>query len=374
MEKRQASPTVSEDLPRPSWKKPEAYSRRDETDDLQHSTHSVPSQQWQTDDLLFYRRERPVNHVDAFALKRIESVIDRLVIETSPVVLDLMAGWNSHWPEGKAKDRCVGLGLNEKELKSNRILDAYVLHDLNRAPRLPFPADTFDVVLNTLSVDYLIHPVEVFREVQRVLKPGGLFLVLFSHRYFPEKVVKIWEEANEEERIDLVVSYFRQAGGYTEPVVYRSKGGARPAEDRYAGFGLPGDPIYAVYAEKMGQAGDRKDRRPELEGPSQPLEKEELKKRTALIQETLACPYCGERLKKWAVPQGPFTEWDNEYMYICFNDDCPYLVRGWEVMDRQGNHGISYRLMYHPEKRTCMAVPVFSLKMLREGIVEEAGN
>ena len=61
------------------------------------------------------------------------------------------------------------------------------MHDLNRTPTLPFEDESFDVVLNTVSVDYLTRPFEVFAEVGGVLRPGGLFLVTFSNRAFPQK-------------------------------------------------------------------------------------------------------------------------------------------------------------------------------------------
>ena len=87
---------------------------------------------------------------------------------------------------------------------------------------------------------------------------------------------------------------------------------------------------------------------------------------------TLQCPYCGERLNKWAVPDNPFAcTWDNDFMYICFNDKCPYYVRGWEFMYREGNRGVSYRLMYYPEKDRCMPIPVPTPGALRESIIEE---
>jgi hypothetical protein len=72
---------------------------------------------------------------------------------------------------------------------------------------------------------------------------------------------------------------------------------------------------------------------------------------------------------KWAVPQTPFTEWDVPYMYICFNDDCPYLVRGWRAMERQGMGGFSYRAMYNPSSDAFYPVPVASLRALRDGII-----
>ena len=45
-----------------------------------------------------------------------------------------------------------------------------------------------DVVTNSLSVDYLTQPLEVFAEMNRVLKPGGLACMAFTNRCFPTKV------------------------------------------------------------------------------------------------------------------------------------------------------------------------------------------
>ncbi len=69
-------------------------------------------------------------------------------------------------------------------------------------------------------------------------------------------------------------------------------------------------------------------------------------------------------------PKNPFTEWDTEFMYVCFNDSCPYLVRGWQVMGEQGNRGMSYRCMFNPANNRCMPIPVPSLQALKEGILE----
>ena len=81
------------------------------------------------------------------------------------------------------------------------------------------------------------------------------------------------------------------------------------------------------------------------------------------------CPYCNAELKKWKVPQTIFTEWPNEYFFICLNDECSYFVRGWEVMANQGLHG-SYRLMYDPLNNCCQAIPVMNKNMLRDQIIE----
>jgi len=324
------------------------------------------------DDALFYRKDRFVSHLDSLALETIKHLTGTLIVEESPVILDLMAGWDSHLPEDVGPSKVVGLGLNENELAKNGALSEFVIHDLNRTPTLPFPESAFDIVINTVSVDYMTKPIAVFQEVGRVLKPGGLFLVIFSNRMFPEKAVKIWRESSEEERVILVEEFFESAGTFERPREFVSKGKPRPEHDKYAHLGIPSDPVYAVYAEKKGGDRDRKKRpTPNMHfGPS--LDPETLEQRKKKVREDLCCPYCGKRMKKWAVPENPFAAtWDNDFMYICFNDACAYYVRGWDHMHSEGNRGTSYRLMYHPEKDRCMPIPVPTPKALREGIVED---
>ena len=164
----------------------------------------------ESDDSLFYATDRMVSHLDSVALATVKAVIGQLVIEKDPVILDLMASWDSHIPESLDCEKLVGLGLNPRELTENRGLDEFVLHDLNKDPSLPFEDNCFDVVLNTVSVDYMIRPIEVFKEVGRILKPGGLFLVTFSNRWFRQKVTKIWRTISDSERVTLVEDIFSQ--------------------------------------------------------------------------------------------------------------------------------------------------------------------
>jgi SAM-dependent methyltransferase len=326
----------------------------------------------ESDDSTFYAKERFVSHLDPVALATVEKVIDDLVIEESPVIMDLMASWDSHLPSRLRSSRIIGLGLNENEMRHNSILSEYVLHDLNRDPGLPFPQHTFDVVINTVSIDYMTRPVDVFIEVGRILKPGGLFLVLFSNRMFPEKAVNIWRRSSEEERVLLVEDFFREAAVFGKTTFFVSKGKPRPEDDKYAPYGIPSDPIYAVYAERQGGSLSRKARPSINLVYGKTLSEKELQERKGRIKDTLQCPYCGEKLRKWAVPENPFeVTWDNEFMYICFNDRCPYYVRGWDCMSKEGNQGVSYRLMYNPEKDVCMPIPVPSPVALRESIVDE---
>lgn len=102
---------------------------------------------------------------------------------------------------------------------------------------------------------------------------------------------------------------------------------------------------------------------------NQPFSREEIERRKKQIKDTLLCPYCGHRLRKWAVPQTPFTTWPNEYMYICFNDECEYLVKGREGTAPYGTP--MCRLLYDPLQDCCQPIPVPNLRALRDGIMEE---
>ncbi len=100
-------------------------------------------------------------------------------------------------------------------------------------------------------------------------------------------------------------------------------------------------------------------------------DKEEIERRKKDIKNTMCCPHCEAPLAKWAVPHTLFTNWTNDFMYVCFNDECAYLVRGFEAAARMGNGG-SYRLMYDPILDCCEPVPVQNKQALRKSIVDES--
>lgn len=200
------------------------------------------------DDTRFYEKPRLVNHIDDQADIIIRSLYGRL-LKPGARVLDLMSSWNSHFPESLELAQVTGLGLNHEELAKNPRLTDYVVHDLNRHPVLPFGDREFEAVVCTVSVEYLIHPQEIFQEVARVLKPGGLFINTFSNRWFPPKVIKIWTELMEWERPGLVLEYFLRSGAYDHLQTFSARGWPRPVSDRYFPQVPVSDPVYAVWGQ-----------------------------------------------------------------------------------------------------------------------------
>jgi len=199
-------------------------------------------------DGVFYETPRMVHHLDATALTQIEDLYRRLIPKGARI-LDLMSSWTSHISSDLEPDQVTGLGMNRTELDANRLLAERLVHDLNLDPGLPLPDQSFDAVICTVSVEYLTKPQEVFAQVRRVLRPGGRFVVTFSDRWFPPKVIKVWQDVHEFERVGLVLEYFLRDGGFSNLQTWSLRGLPRPADDKYADRMAQSDPIYAVWGE-----------------------------------------------------------------------------------------------------------------------------
>ena len=102
----------------------------------------------------------------------------------------------------------------------------------------------------SLSIEYLLQPVKVLQEVGRILVPGGLFLISFSKRSFPHKVIRIWTELQEFERTGLVLQWLKDASGLHTLETFSLRELPRPEDDRCQKLSPFSDPIYAVWSYK----------------------------------------------------------------------------------------------------------------------------
>src|SRR5262245_15796600 len=182
----------------------------------------------------FYSFARKVVHIDDGAIAALGALYAEILPKDGRL-LDLMSSWRSHLPQGFDTGAVVGLGMNAEEMADNPQLAGHIVHDVNRASRLPFDDVEFDGAMCAVSIQYVVHPVLLLREVRRVLKPGAPFVVSFSNRCFPTKAVAVWLDTTDEQHVTLVRSYFHAAGGFSD---------IQDAE-RAAGHG---DPLSAVWA------------------------------------------------------------------------------------------------------------------------------
>jgi hypothetical protein len=196
----------------------------------------------------FYDVPRFVTHVDPGFIDRLTTLYrQRLSPDTR--IFDMMSSWVSHLPEEMKFEYIQGHGLNEAELAKNPRFDSYFVQNLNQDLKLPLENESFDAVLNTVSVQYLQYPEAIFAEVYRILKPNGIAIFSFSNRMFYHKAIAAWRDGSELDRVELVKGYFNSVSGFSTPesIVHVSQ---VPDIFRLIGAG-GGDPFYAVIARKI---------------------------------------------------------------------------------------------------------------------------
>ncbi|MEM8709120.1 MAG: methyltransferase domain-containing protein [Actinomycetota bacterium] len=192
----------------------------------------------ESDDADFYLFDRFVTHIDDGAIAAVGELYDELGLTgpDSGPVLDICSSWISHFPA--KPERLVVTGMNANELAANEMADEWSVKDLNVDPTLPFDDGSFAAVTCAVSVDYLSRPLDVFAEVARILRPGGVFVCTFSNRCFPTKAIHGWLANNDQGRMRIVASYFELTDGFDEAIAQHRNPGERA------------DPLYGVWAHK----------------------------------------------------------------------------------------------------------------------------
>jgi len=196
----------------------------------------------ETRDEAFYAQPRFVTHIDDGAIAAVTTLY-RHYFPAGGAILDLMSSWVSHLPPDVEYGRVEGLGMNRQELAANPRLTGSTVQNLNEHPVLPYDDAAFDGCGICVSIDYLTQPVEVLREVARVLKPGAPTVITFSNRCFPTKAVQVWHTLDDAGHLALVAEFLRQAGGFTGIEML----------DCSPRTGRRGDPLYAVVALATGE-------------------------------------------------------------------------------------------------------------------------
>lgn len=201
-----------------------------------------------TNDTFFYDIPRFVTHVDdAFIEQLAELYRERLMPQGR--IFDMMSSWVSHLPDDVEFSHVEGHGMNAEELTRNPQLNHYFVQNLNENQRLPLEDQSFDAVLNAVSVQYLQYPETVFAEIYRILKPGGIAIISFSNRMFYQKAIQRWRDGSEHDRVELVKGYFRAVPGFSAPEAIARKSSIPFVLHM---LGVPGgDPFYAVLASRQ---------------------------------------------------------------------------------------------------------------------------
>ncbi len=165
----------------------------------------------ESEDSIFYKEPRFVQHIDQNTIDALTNFFEEF-IPTEANVLDLMSSWVSHLPKENNYSKISILGMNVLELQANPQATETKVHDLNQEPCLPYPDSSFDTALITVSIQYLIKPIEVLCSLRRVLTDSGTICIALSHRLFPTKAIYAFHKLTPNERVALVMQYLKQAG------------------------------------------------------------------------------------------------------------------------------------------------------------------
>jgi hypothetical protein len=81
-----------------------------------------------------------------------------------------------------------------------------------------------------------------------------------------------------------------------------------------------------------------------------------------------SCPHCRTALSRVALNEDLC---DHAYDLVCFNDECPYYVRGWTWMEQQYGVRASYRYRVDAGNGLETPVPVWAPTALRDSILPD---
>ena len=178
-------------------------------------------------DSLFYEQPRFVTHIDDATIAALTEFYREFIPQNADV-LDLMSSWISHLPAEVSYNSVTGHGMNAEELSANPRLSRHFVQDLNADPQLPVESQSIDCALIVVSIQYLIQPVPVMRELYRTLRAGGRLCIAMSHRCFPTKAIRAFTQLSPQERMQLVITYLDRSGFTEIEFVDRSPANADP--------------------------------------------------------------------------------------------------------------------------------------------------
>jgi hypothetical protein len=80
------------------------------------------------------------------------------------------------------------------------------------------------------------------------------------------------------------------------------------------------------------------------------------------------CPHCDHPLTAFSLPEA--GGWEAPFHLACFNDDCPYFLRGWQWMEGRYGVSVSYRYRVDPASGTAFPLAVWSDQAVRDRILD----
>ncbi len=274
-----------------------------------------------------------------------------------PEVLDLLGTSDSFVP---AATTLTGPALDPGRVAADCRIGLETARHLGDQARLPLDNASFDAVLVTLEVGGLRCPLEVFREVARVLRPQGLAVVSFGDARYDGAHTHLWAHADDREHLMLAEAFIEFAGGgFSRPTSLTLFEGPHGLEWLEGPRSLENPQVahvHLVFAYRGAIAPAHLASPPFPPPPPEPAKtKDDIRFDEAGRPN---CPYCGERMGRYAPPVTIFEiDYGVAELWVCFNDLCGYYRRSRRCMRSQGHPGYTYRFMLNPENGATGPLP-----------------
>ena len=137
-------------------------------------------------------------------------------------VLDVMTGTRSYLSEElvgsiRSGGKLIGLDL-VKSFAHEPELDEFMLADLNsNPPHINLPDHSVDIVTLVHGIEYLTKPLEVFDEVSRVLKTGGVFVMVQGEVSYEPARTKLFDAVSMDDKEELIKQLVAVTPGFETP-------------------------------------------------------------------------------------------------------------------------------------------------------------
>lgn len=70
-----------------------------------------------------------------------------------------------------------------------------------------------------------------------------------------------------------------------------------------------------------------------------------------MIENVQYCKFCNQKMEIWECPPLNVADgsgWGSPYLHVCFNDECPNFIKGFEDLKKYGRKAVSHRYYIDP--------------------------
>ncbi len=158
-------------------------------------THEELETIWQTPPVDYYQKGVKKNVLQRIWHKGKLAAVTSLTKDNPKKILDVgcASGWFLHEISKKfSKTKCIGIDTYKEAILygKKRYKNLTLVHA--DCHKIPFPPESFDLVICTEVLEHVLDPKKVVEEIKRVLKPDGIAVIEMDSGNFLFRIIWYW--------------------------------------------------------------------------------------------------------------------------------------------------------------------------------------